>query len=160
MKRLVVLLIFALLVLSCKEKIEKVYYESGNIKYFSKNQEEYTSISKYDDKTGELILTAKYKDKQLIDTIHYISEEPAFIKIDSADQKYFYGTYILKYSNKNIGSVSAVRFDKNSNIDSIFISTKVFGLQKFYHADGKIGLTIEHKIVNDSSIIISEKTFY
>jgi hypothetical protein len=157
MKKILVYILL-LLVLSCK-KNENKYYDNGKPKYINIWENNFLKVSRYD-RQGNLLFKGKYKDQQLFDTIYVFDKEDNYIiKIDSSKGNYFYGTILLKYSTGKDAKISHLRFKKNSNIDSIFASSLLFGKEVIFSPNGNLAKEAYYKIVGDSSILIDEKNY-
>ncbi|WP_345988315.1 hypothetical protein AAEU33_14530 [Chryseobacterium sp. Chry.R1] len=146
-----------LLFFSCKKE-ERIYYSNGKPKYINTWKNDIFFINRYNTK-GNLVLVAKFKNNQLIDTIFVYDQDDYFIKVDSSDYKYFYGSYISHYSTGNISKISPLRFRKGKDLDSILGSSKLFGKETLYNPEGKLARETYYKIINDSSVIINEKIY-
>ncbi len=158
MFQLILVLGFLFLLYSCKkeEEYEVLYPNSNMIRYHVKNEKDHDLIKEYD-KNGNIITLLKFRKNQFVDTIYYYGEVDYFIKIDSADEHYFYGTQIVKYLSNQEAYRGLKRFSKNDDFIKAYDSRIKFGKELTFDEYGKVNTIDYYKIVGDSSIRVSEK---
>ncbi|MCC2590404.1 hypothetical protein [Chryseobacterium sp. MFBS3-17] len=154
-----ILMIFFLFSCKKEEKQEKIFYDNGKIKYVRVFDNDILKFNRYD-REGNLMFVGKFKDNQLIDTLFiYDNGFEYFEKIDSSDNKYFYTTFISRYSTGKLSEISRLRYRKGVEIDSILGSSLLFGKETNYKPNGEIVRERTYKITGDVSKVIDEKNY-
>lgn len=118
------------------------------------------------DKNGFIKIDGKFKRQQFIDTIYVYKEKDTdnyddhfdtFIKIDSSNANYFYGTEIVEEKNTHkLFSKGVYRFKKSPNPENCYQSKLKTGYFSFYNSDGSLHSKELYQIKEDSSYIVSE----
>lgn len=157
-KKIFILTILLFLVCCKKQKTKILYPDSDKVKYFVEDKKEYNLIKEYD-KNGNLIMQSKFKNNQFIDSIYYYGDIDYFIKIDSSDKDFFYGTQIVKYLSGRNAYIGTKRFTKNKNFITSYESRKKYNKEETYKEDGRLRTLALYKIIGDSSILVSEKIY-
>ncbi len=157
-KKIFILNIFLFLVCCEKQETKILYPNSDKVKFFVESKKSYNQIKEYD-KNGNLIMLSKFKDNQFIDSIYYYGDIDYFIKIDSANKDFFYGTQIVKYFSGKNAYIGTKRFTKNKNFITSYESRKKYGKEDTFEEDGRLRTSALYKIIGDSSILVSEKIY-
>lgn len=118
------------------------------------------------DKNGFIKTDGKFRGDQFIDTIYVYKEKDddiyndhfdTFIKIDSSNANYFYGTEIVEEKNTHkLFSKGIYRFRKYSDPKKCYQSRLKTGYFNFYNVDGSLHSKELYQIKEDSSYLVKE----
>ncbi len=159
MKKKLYYFLISFFLISCKKE-EKVYFDDGKVKYLNTMDKGILNFKRFD-REGNLMFVGRFSKSQLIDTLFIFDQEgfDHFVKIDSSDNNYFYGTFLSKYSTGAYAEVSLMRFNKGLDIDSVIGSSLLYGKKVIYKPDGSIGSERIYEIQGNSSKIVRETIY-
>lgn len=118
------------------------------------------------DKNGFIKLDGKFRNDQFVDTIYVYKEKDndiyndhfdTFIKIDSSNDRYFYGVEIVQEKNTNkLFSEGLYRFKKMKDPKKSYESKLKTGYFRFYNIDGSLHSKKLYRIKEDSSYVVED----
>ncbi len=118
------------------------------------------------DKNGFIKADGKFQKDQFIDTIYIYKEKDndiyndhfdTFIKIDSSNDIYFYGTEIVEEKNTHkLFSKGIYRFKKSFNPKECYQSKLRTGYFVFFNRDGSLNSKKFYQIKGDSSYVLEK----